>query len=160
MPYWQSCFCVGLITGARADIIFSASASGTGDNVVFNLQPADQTGNPVFGNISNPQDTLVRLLSNETLITPSGGQARVEALDGGLTLLNVTLAAAGTGFESAVFNLNSPNGLTGTATIRAFNQFGAFEDFSLSLGSGSNFFTLTTDAAQFLTEVRITSSIG
>ena len=37
---------------AQADIIFNASPSGTGDNVLFNQQPNNQTGNPVFGNIN------------------------------------------------------------------------------------------------------------
>jgi hypothetical protein len=95
---------------AQADIMFSPTQSGGGtvDNVLFNQQPNDQTGNPVFGNINVTGNPLVVLRGNETLITPSGGQARVEALDGGLNFLDVSLAAAGTGFDSAVFNLNSP----------------------------------------------------
>ena len=147
---------------AHADIMFSPTQSGGGtvDNVVFNQQPNNQTGNPVFGNINVTGNPLVVLGGNETLITPSGGQARVEALDGGLNFLDVSLAAAGTGFDSAVFNLNSPNGTAGTATITAFNQFGGSETFSLALGNGQNFFTLTTDAAQFITDVRISSTVG
>ena len=145
---------------AQADIIFNASPSGTGDNVLFNQQPNNQTGNPVFGNINVTGNPTVRFSSNENLITPSGGQARIEAVDGGLSFLDVSLAAAGTGYDSAVFNLNTPNGTTGTATITAFNQFGQNEVFTLNLGNGQNFFTLTTDAAQFITDVRISSTVG
>jgi hypothetical protein len=145
---------------AQADIIFNASPSGTGDNVLFNQQPNNQTGNPVFGNINVTGNPTVRFSSNENLITPSGGQARIEAVDGSLSFLDVSLAAAGTGFDSAVFNLNSANGTTGTATITAFNQFGQNEVFTLDLGNGQNFFTLTTDAAQFITDVRISSTVG
>jgi hypothetical protein len=145
---------------AQADIIFNASPSGTGDNVLFNQQPNNQTGNPVFGNINVTGNPTVVFRSNENLITPSGGQARIEAVDGSLGFLDVSLAAAGTGFDSAVFNLNGPNGTTGTATITAFNQFGQNEVFTLDLGNGQNFFTLRTDAAQFITDVRISSTVG
>lgn len=87
-------------TYAQADIIFNAGQSGGGtvDNVLFNQQPNNQTGNPVFGNISVTGNPAVRFSSNENLITPSGGQARIEAVDGGLSFLDVSLAAAGTGF--------------------------------------------------------------
>jgi len=147
---------------AQADIIFTLGNSGGGavDNVVFNQQPNDQTGNPVFGNINVTGNPVVVLRGNETLTTPSAGQARVEAVDGGLNFLDVSLQAPGTGFDSAVFNLNSPNGTIGTATITAFNQFGQNEVFTLNLGNGQNFFTLTTDAAQFITDVRISSTVG
>lgn len=142
----------------QADIIFTASPSGTGANVLFNLQPSDQMGNPIFGNINDPLNTLVTFGSNELLITPSGGQARVEAADGSLNLLEVSLAAL-PGFDSAIFNLNAEPG-TGTATITAFNQFGVSEMFSLSLGPGQNFFTLTTDDLQYITNVVISSTLG
>jgi hypothetical protein len=39
-------------TSAGAVIMFSPTPSGTGNNVVFNQQPPDQTGTTVFGNIS------------------------------------------------------------------------------------------------------------
>ena len=63
---------------AQADIIFNASPSGTGNNVLFNQQPNDQTGNPVLGNINVTGNPSVVFRSNETLITPSGwsGQDR------------------------------------------------------------------------------------
>jgi hypothetical protein len=39
-------------TSAGAVIMFSPTPSGTGNNVVFNQQPPDQTGTTVFGNIN------------------------------------------------------------------------------------------------------------
>ena len=147
------------VSCAHADIIFTLGASGA-ENVLFNLQPADQLGNPIFGNLNDAMNTLVRFGGTESLTTPSGGQARIQAGDGTLNFLDVSLAAAGVGFDSAVFNLNSPNGVTGLATITAFNQFGGSEVFNLTLGNGSNFFTLTTDAAQFITDVQISTDIG
>jgi hypothetical protein len=58
-----------VVTSANADILFSPTPSGTGSNVVFNLQPPDQTGTTIFGNI-NVTDTLVRFTSTQTLTTP------------------------------------------------------------------------------------------
>jgi hypothetical protein len=144
---------------ANANIIILTSPSGTGDNVQFNDQPKDQTGNPVFGNINNAASTLVLLTGKETLITPSGGQARVEALDGTLNFLDIALAAAGTGFESAVFNLNAEAG-AGTATVTAFDQFGGSAFLIFALGPGQNFVTITTDELQFLSHVTISTTLG
>jgi hypothetical protein len=156
-----SAFLLAVLIGhtAHASIIIVTSPSGTGDNVQFNSQPKDQTGNPVFGNINNAASTLVLLTGKETLITPSGGQARVEALDGTLNFLDISLAAAGTGFESATFNLNAESG-TGTATVTGFDQFGGSSFLTFALGPGENFVTLTTDELQFLTHVTISTTLG
>jgi hypothetical protein len=140
--------------------MFDASPSGTGDNVLFNLQPDDQTGNPVFGNINDPADTLVRFGGNEPLITPSAGQARLSAVDGGLNFFDVSLADPNTGFDSAVFNLNSPNNQPGTATVVATDQFGTAFTFTFALVNGQNFFTLTTPDSQFITDVNVTTTVG
>ena len=148
------------VSSAQADIIFTPGTTGTVENVLFNLQPNDQTGNPIFGNINNTADTTVVFGGTEDLISPSGGQARIEAADGGLNFLDVALATAGTGFDSAVFNLNSVNGLTGLATIVAFDQFGTDHTFTLPLGNGENFFSLATPNSQFITDVQISTNIG
>ena len=148
-------------SSAHADIIFTAgNGPATVDNVVFNLQPPLQSGSLIFGNLNDAADTLVQFSGIESLITPSGGQARIEASDGTLTFLGISLAAAETGFDSFIANLNSPNGAGGVATITATNQFGSSETFSLILGNGQNFFTLTTDAAQFITDVTFSSPVG
>ena len=67
-----------LATSAGATIILDPTPSGTGNNVVFNEQPPNQTGTTVFGNINDPNNTLVQFTSTQTLITPAQGQARVE----------------------------------------------------------------------------------
>jgi len=145
-------------TARAGTIVFEASPSGTGNNVLFNLQPAKQTGNPILGNVNDDSHTLVQFASNETLISPSGGQARIEAQDGSLHQLTVTLPGLA-GFDSAVFNLNAARG-TGSATITVVDQFGMSEQFNLSLGPGQNFFTLTTDDIQYMTSVSISTTLG
>jgi hypothetical protein len=59
-----------------------------------------------------------------------------------------------------VFTLNTIPGGTGMATITATNQFGLQSAFTLVLGNGQNFFTLTTDALQFITDVMISTTVG
>src|SRR5690348_16838822 len=103
------------ITSAHATVIFDASPLGTGDNVIFNQQPSDQTGTTIFGNL-NSTGTLVEFQSLQTLTTPSGGQALIESVpDNALTNLKTTIA--GFFFGEAVFNLDAT--ANGTANITA-----------------------------------------
>jgi hypothetical protein len=150
-------------TAAQAAVFFNTGQLQL-TNILFNQFPQDQTGNPVFGNIGNTT-TVVRFGSDESLTTPSGGQARVQATTGLLNLLDVTLSAGGV-FDAATFNLNvaNPDGGnpdTGTATITAFNQVNTQFNFSFPISSaGQNFFNLTTDAAQDILHVIISTDIG
>ena len=59
-----------IATSAGADIIFNAIPSGTGNNVLFNDQPPDQSGTTIFGNINDPNNTLVQFTSTQTLGPP------------------------------------------------------------------------------------------
>src|SRR5207302_2654 len=134
-------------TAASATIIFSPTPSGTGNNVVFNQQPPDQTGTTVFGNI-NVTDTLVQFTSTQVLTTPSQGQARIESVPVN-TLNNLSTTIPGFDFSQAVFNLDAT--ANGSASISAFDQFGTLFSFSLPLsGGGQNFFTLTTAGGELI----------
>jgi hypothetical protein len=88
-------------TSAGADIMFSPTPSGTGNNVVFNQQPPNQTGTTVFGNI-NVTDTLVQFTSTQVLTTPSQGQARIESVPANI-LNNLNTTIPGFDFSQAVF---------------------------------------------------------
>src|SRR6266487_146213 len=145
-------------TSADAVIMFSPTPSGTGNNVVFNLQPPDQMGTTIFGNINDPDNTLVQFSSTQVLTTPSQGQARIESVpDGILNNLNTTIP--GFFFSQAVFNLDAT--ADGSASITAFDQFGTSFNFTLPLsGAGQNFFTLTTMAGEFISSVAFTTSVS
>jgi hypothetical protein len=146
-----------VVTSASADIMFSPTPSGTGNNVVFNQQPPDQTGTTIFGNI-NVTDTLVRFTSTQTLTTPSQGQARIESVPDNL-LTNLTTTIPGFDFTQAVFNLDAT--ANGSATINAFDQAGKEFSFLLPLsGSGQNFFTLTAVNGELISRVAFTSTVG
>jgi hypothetical protein len=144
-------------TAASATIMFSPTPSGTGNNVVFNQQPPDQTGTTVFGNI-NVTDTLVQFTSTQVLTTPSQGQARIESVPVN-TLNNLSTTIPGFDFSQAVFNLDAT--ANGSASISAFDQFGTLFSFSLPLsGGGQNFFTLTTAGGELISRVAFTTTVG
>ena len=144
-------------TSAGAVIMFSPTPSGTGNNVVFNQQPPDQTGTTVFGNI-NVTDTLVQFTSTQVLTTPSQGQARIESVPANV-LNNLNTTIPGFDFSEAVFNLDAT--ANGSATINAFDQSGTLFSFLLPLSaSGQNFFTLTTAGGELISRVALTSTVG
>jgi hypothetical protein len=147
-----------IATSAGADIIFNAIPSGTGNNVQFNDQPPNQSGTTIFGNINDPNDTLVQFTSTQVLTTPSLGQARIESVPNGI-LNNLVTTIPGFFFDTAVFNLDAV--ANGNANISAMDQFGASFNFLLPLsGSGQNFFTLTTAAGELISSVAFTTTVG
>jgi hypothetical protein len=147
-----------VVTSADAIIMLDPTPSGTGNNVVFNLQPPNQMGTTIFGNINDPNNTLVQFTSTQVLTTPSQGQARIESVpDGILNNLNTTIP--GFFFSQAVFNLDAT--ANGSASITAFDQFGTSFLFSLPLsGAGQNFFTLTTAGGELISRVAFTTTVG
>jgi hypothetical protein len=145
-------------SSAGANIMFSPTPSGTGNNVVFNLQPPDQMGTTIFGNINDANNTLVQFTSTQVLTTPSTGQARIESVPANI-LNNLQTTIPGFFFGQAVFNLDAT--ANGSATINAFDQSGSLFSFSLPLsGSGQNFFTLTTAGGELISRVAFTSTVG
>ena len=147
-----------VVTSANAIIMLDPTPSGTGNNVMFNLQPPNQMGTTIFGNINDPSNTLVQFTSTQVLTTPSQGQARIESVpDGILNNLNTTIP--GFFFSQAVFNLDAT--ADGSASITAFDQFGTSFVFSLPLsGAGQNFFTLTTAGGELISRVAFTTTVG
>jgi hypothetical protein len=147
-----------IVTSAGATIIFNASPSGTGNNVQFNDQPSNQSGTTIFGNINDPNDTLVQFTSSQILRTPALGQARIESFPDGV-LNNLTTTIPGFFFDQAVFNLDAT--ANGTASISAFDQLGNQFNFPFSLsGAGQNFFTLTTAGGELISRVAFTTTVG
>ena len=125
---------------------------------MFNQQPADQSGNTVFGNINDPNNTLVQFTSTQVLVTPAQGQSRIES-DPDNILNNLITTIPGFATSQAIFNLDAT--ADGSAAIIAGDQFGNFFNFNLPLsGSGQNFFTLTGTAGELIFGVGIFSNVG
>jgi len=145
------------VTSAGATIIITAEPAGTGNNVVFNQQPPNQSGTTIFGNI-NSVGTLVQFTSTQTLVTPAQGQSRIESVPDNI-LNNLTTTVPGFLFNEAVFNLDAT--ANGSATIFAFDQFGIQFSSVLPLsGNGQNFFHFTTANNELISSFGFTSTVG
>jgi hypothetical protein len=149
----------GLVLGvsaAHATVTVTAGNNPqSGDeNILLN---GAGTGNPIFG-LTNTTNLSVRFTGIEQITSPSSGQARIEAVDGSLTSLKIDLTN-GTGFKSLILNPDASENGTVTFTATVFNtqtNAQSQETFARSVGnSGSNFFTITTDAIQVLVSILI-----
>ena len=131
-------------------ILFVGNDPQTGDqNVLLNT---GAVGNPIFGE-TNQTGVTVQFGSNELLVAPSNGQARVEAQDGSLTDLDVSIP--GGSFTSLILNLDAAS--DGTVDFTVLDTDGhltLFDDFTLGK-SGSNFFTFTTSNGTRLAKVSL-----
>ena len=154
-----------LLTAVGAALLLSASeAQATAILTVGNIPQPDEnvllntglTGNPIFGT-TNQTGFAVRFSSDENLTAPANGQARIEGADGLFTYLMIDVPN-GT-FESLIFNPDAT--ADGTIDFRVTTNTGVqlFNDYALS-GTGQNFFTFTTDAAQSLLSVEFVSDVA
>jgi len=142
---------------ASAGVVFMEGNNPQADeqNIVFN--GAGSTAGPaltVTGR-TNQTSTVVSFTSNENLITPAMGQARVEADDGAFRYLEVYLQDGGT-FGDLIFNLNTPNSETGTALISVITNTGT-ETFNFDVTNGQNFLTILADSGTLISKVIIDS---
>lgn len=119
-----------------------AGGSGDVDNVVFNATCTGATTGPgttVQGCLNTDGSYLIDFESDEQLFTPSSGQARVEAVDGGFSALTIA-PVSGTFWK---LQLNILTNLDGTVMFSG-STGGSSSPFSLST-NGQNFFTITGD---------------
>jgi len=143
-----------LVSMAVVSLVFSSAAHAgpiltvgnnpqTDENVLLNT---GLTGNPLFG-LTNQTGASVKFLSNETIVAPANGQARVAAQDGALSYLDVSVP--GGSFLSLILDLDAS--ADGTVDFSAWDTDGnlfTFNDVSLG-GAGNNFFTFTTNGLAF-----------
>jgi hypothetical protein len=149
-------FC--LTSSVHADIIFETRNDPQSDeeNVLLNT---GATGHTIFGQTNTSHISVQFTSAIDTLTAPSNGQARVEATDG---LVNdVTVSVPGYNFQDFIGN---PKGGSGTAKITVIaNEAGGGTKpftFSLNLGNGENFFTVIAENGESIASVTIDSSNG
>ena len=88
------------------------------------------------------------------------------AQNSALTSMDINLTAPnhtqGTGVPNPLFGFNdfimNPLNGSGTATVRAFDNFGQM--FTYALGNGQNYLTLTTANGEFITDVQLVVTGG
>jgi hypothetical protein len=147
---------LGSAMSAKADVVVvGGNVPQLDENVQFNDGQMGAVGNPIFGTTNNTM-LLVRFSGNEMLTSPSGGQARVEAVDGSLNAL--TIDVPGGSFTSLILNLNAES--TGTVFFTATDTMGDTFLSSFALGNGSNFFTFTTMNNQRIASVSFTTTVA
>jgi len=126
------------------------------ENVLFN-----QNGlivGPAFtvtGEIES--EYLVYFISDENLLTPSLGQARVAAQDSAFRQLEINL---GTNvFTGIIFDLNTVNSTPGIAVITVTEVTGPGAIYLFPVAQGQNFLTITGLNGGFLESVSISSTV-
>jgi hypothetical protein len=138
---------------AAADIqFFVGNVPGSLDTVQLSGGALDAT---VTGTVGSGNTALV-FTGAENIISPSNGQARIEAADGALNFLRIEPLAGLSGFTAFEANLNA--GATGTATILVYDQFGVnpASTFTVATG-GQNFFNLRSINGQVITRVEVST---
>jgi hypothetical protein len=153
------CICVLLllpsISGATI-IIYDSLFGGSGDveNVLYNgagLEPGPAT--TVTGR-TNQTSLIVNFTSNENLITPASGQARIEAADGFFNDLTIEMDDV-LGFTKIQFNLDTAVDDV-LVNLTFFDQFNNSEMGAFNLdASGENFFTAISQDNQVIVQALI-----
>lgn len=151
-----------ILTAAFGAISLAASASTlfelgpgnfAGDEIVsFNAPGLTDMGMMVQGYM-NASNTIVDFQGTEMLMTPSAGQARVEAVDGCFQSVSIFLDSGAT-FNRLVFNTVVPT--DGLATVTAHEFGGSTSVFTYDVSmDGANFLRMSTDQGTSWTSVDI-----
>lgn len=134
-------------TAARGDAALLvqpglAGGSGDVDNVVFDANCTGASTGPdttIQGCLNSDGSYLIDFESDEQLFSPSSGQARVEATDGGFSTLTIA-PVSGTFWK---LQLNILTTLDGEVVFSG-STGGSSSPFGLT-SNGQNFFTITGD---------------
>jgi hypothetical protein len=143
------------VTTARADSVTFTIGNNPQNNEENILLNSGAQGTTVFGS-TNQTNLQVRFdSSTDILVEPSSGQARVEALDG--LLNNITISVPNGTFTDLIMN---PFFGSGTATVSVLTSNNQTFTFSYTLGNGQNFLTIVADPGTLITSVSITATGG
>jgi hypothetical protein len=143
------------VTTAKADnVTFTVGNNPQQDeeNILLN---SGLNGITVFG-LTNQTNLQVAFSSTtDTLVEPSSGQARVEALDG--LVNNITISIPNGTFHDIILN---PFFGSGTADVTVVTSNNESFTFSYSLSNGQNFLTIVADPGTEIFSVTISAANG
>jgi len=145
---------------ANADIVILPGPGNIpGDeNVLYNEDGLLDNG-PVVQGITNQSDLIVNFFDAfEDLTTPSGGQARIEAVDGGFTDLSIALDGVPNTFTSLILNLNAIADGSVDFTVQQAVGDPFMGTFDLD-GEGENFFRIIASNGQLMTQVTLHTDV-
>src|SRR6266542_1152402 len=138
-------------------IVMPGNHPQTDENVLLN---SGVSGAVVQGTL-NQSGGIVNFSSESgNLVSPSSGQARIEAAAGNDPFTSLTFwLADGATFTSAIFNLFGDSGLVDIA-VSYVSDGGTPLVTSFDTGNGSNFFTIVAGADTLLTQVTLRTMDG
>jgi len=143
------------VTTARADSVTFTIGNNPQSNEENVLLNSGATGTTVFG-LTNQTNLQVRFTSStDTLVEPSSGQARVEAVDG--LLNNITIDLPNASFTDVILN---PFFGSGTANVTVLTTNNQTLTFSYTLSNGQNFLTIVADPGTRISSVTINAPGG
>lgn len=145
---------------ANADIIFTLGNNPQPDeeNILFgdNSGPLIEQGNTVTGEADS--GPIVFFTSNEELITPSSGQARVEATDGGFTTLTFGVQDGTFGDFILNPNLSGTGNISQNIHVVVDQVVGPDATFDYTGTNGNNFLTILAINGQRISTITISTA--
>jgi hypothetical protein len=143
------------VTSAKADAVTFTIGNNPQSDEENILLSNGLSGTTVFG-LTNQTNIQVAFSSTtDILVEPSSGQARVEANDG--VLNNITISIPGGTFHDIILN---PFFGTGTANVSVLTANNQTFSFSYQLSNGQNFLTIVADPGTSIVSVTINASGG
>jgi len=151
-------------TATQATTVFNLGNIPSNDtNILLN---SGMTGTTVTGTANGVAGFTMVFTSNQTLMEPSSGQARVSANPEGTPLTNLTISLAnGATFGDLIINpfiggqCPSCTGGASTITVSSRAANGTLEPASvftgLNVGNGNNFLTIVDSAGESIVSVSI-----
>ena len=123
------------------------------ENILFQGAPPP-SGNSAYGT-TNQTNTQVTFVGTEPLVAPANGQARIEAVDGGLGKLSFYLTDLNLGFKEVEFNIFGTGATASSVLLSFYDQFGNMYGGTYAIGNGQNFFSAEALDNQFIKSVSI-----
>jgi hypothetical protein len=162
------CYCKGaalaalcLAAGAAnsAIVILVGPGNFEGDqNVLYNENGLLDNG-PLVQGLTNQTGAIVDFFdAGEDLVTPSGGQARVEAVDGGFSAMSIQMDEPGSSFSTIILNLHSSGDGTVMFDIVETGVGSTVAMFDLD-GSGENFFRIYGDMGSTIDKLSLVTTV-
>lgn len=140
---------------AKADSVTFTLGNNPQQNEENILLNSGLNGITVFG-LTNQTNLQVKFSSTtDTLVEPSSGQARIEALDG--LVNNITISIPNGTFQDIILNPFFGSGTADVTVVTANNQTFTF---SYTLGNGENFLTIVADPGTQIFSVTISAPGG
>jgi len=143
------------VTTAKADSVTFTVGNNPQSDEENILLSSGLSGTTVFGLTNQTQLQVAFSSTTDTLVEPSSGQARVEALDG--LLNNVTISIPNGTFHDIILN---PFFGSGTAEVTVVTANSETFSFSYNLSNGQNFLTIVADPGTSIFSVTVSAPGG